>query len=398
VIIFREFYPVKRKFMSKDRRISLIKSIQTARDNSLVICYITSIRPGLDVKMSIDVIRKIYDHLINIPAEERKKKNVDLFICSNGGDGTVPWKLVTLIREFAAKFSVIVPFRAFSAATLTALGADEIVMHPMGMLGPTDATVANQYNPDDPRNPLQKLGISGEDVTSFISLIKDDVGITHEDELVQAFNKLSDQIHPLALGNVKRSISQSSMMAKKLLNLHMQKEHTHKINDIAENLTSKLYFHGHPINRDEAKDIGLGNVITPNATLERLIWDLYLEYESEMNLTAPFNPVAELIKVRNPTYTHPAAPPMPGVMLPNPYVSHTGESKIIFLESEFITDTTVMKYEITGAKTQVGQYQTNLVVLDQDWSREETPPPVAPPAIQQNMAETVSEPSTNGTS
>ncbi len=219
--------------MGKIQRIELIKKLQVERDNSFVITYITSIRQGLDVRMSIDIIRKIYDHLQYIPNDKRGKVNIDLFLCSNGGDGTVPWKLVTLIREYAKKFSVIVPFRAFSAATLTALGADEIVMHSMGMLGPTDATVANPFNPDDPLAPGKKIGISGEDVTSFITLIKEDVGITHEDELVQAFNKLPEKIHPLALGNVKRSLSQSSMMAKKLLQLHMKgEEDSHKIHEI----------------------------------------------------------------------------------------------------------------------------------------------------------------------
>ena len=98
---------------------------------------------------------------------------------------------------------MLVPHRAFSAATLTALGADNIVMHPMGMLGPTDPTVANPFNPRDPQG--HPIGISVEDVTAYIALIKDDAGIQHEDQLVLAFNKLADQIPPLALGNVKRS-------------------------------------------------------------------------------------------------------------------------------------------------------------------------------------------------
>ena len=92
--------------------------------------------------------------------------------------------------------------------------------------------------------------------TAYISLIKEDAGIQHEDELVQAFNKLADKVHPLALGNVKRSLSQSRMMARKLLALHMDmSKEEHKINEIVDNLTSKLFFHGHPINRDEAKHL-----------------------------------------------------------------------------------------------------------------------------------------------
>lgn len=245
--------------MGKAERLSFIDKIEKERGTRLI-SYVTSTRPDMEVPMAMDSIRKIYEHL-QLIGGSKKKVDIDLFLHSNGGDGTVPWRLVTLIREYARKFSVLVPYRAFSAATLTALGADNVVMHPMGMLGPTDPTVANPFNPRDPKG--RQLGISVEDVTAYIALIKDDAGIQHEDELVQAFNKLAEQVHPLALGNVKRSLSQSRMMAKKLLALHMNmSKEEHKINEIVDNLTSKLFYHGHPINRQESrKQVGLHTVV-----------------------------------------------------------------------------------------------------------------------------------------
>ena len=54
----------------------------------------------------------------------------------------VAWRFVNALRERVERFSVLVPQDAFSAATLLALGADEIVMHPYGCLGPVDVTVA----------------------------------------------------------------------------------------------------------------------------------------------------------------------------------------------------------------------------------------------------------------
>src|SRR4029077_1047132 len=101
-----------------------------------------------------------------------------------------------LLREFCDQLCVLVPHRAFSAATLACLGADKVIMHPMGMLGPTDPTVTNEFNPQNPMNPNQLLGISVEDVASYIALVREDVGIRHEDELVQAFNILADKVHP----------------------------------------------------------------------------------------------------------------------------------------------------------------------------------------------------------
>jgi len=341
--------------MSKEKRIQLIEEIEKERE-SKVITYITSTRPNLEVQMAIDMIRKVYEHLKVIEDKDRGKLNIDLLIVSNGGDGTVPWRLVTLIREFAKKFSVLIPFRAFSAATLTSLGADEIVMHPMGMLGPTDPTVSNHFNPPDPSNPKKKLGISVEDVTAFISLIKEEAGITHEDELVQAFNKLSDNVHPLALGNVKRSLAQSRMMAHKLLSLHMSKvKEQHEINEIVDNLTSKLYYHGHPINRKEAKDqIGLKNVINPKQKLEKLIWDLYIEYENEIKADEPFDPLMEFIS-KNET------------LAPEAHGAVEITSKLAFIESNQRTDCVEIKHNIFGTKSQNGSYNVVPNIISRGW-------------------------------
>jgi hypothetical protein len=322
--------------MPKDNRISLLKEIEKER-STCVITYITSTRANLEVPMAMDAVRKVYDHLEAV-ANPKKKLAVDLFIHSNGGDGTVPWRLVTLIREYATKFSVLVPYKAFSAATLTALGADKIVMHQMGMLGPTDPTVINPFNPPDPNLPGQKLGISVEDVTAFISLIKEDAGIQHEDELVQAFNKLSENVHPLALGNVKRSLSQSRMMAQKLLSLHMDKRsEDHNINEIVDSLTSKLFYHGHPINRAEAKEeVGLKAVEYATDALAKLMWSLYLDYEGEMKLEEAFDAASEFVA------QHPAAPPAGGVCTP------VTKTKLAYIESTAKTDVYTMSYKLSG--------------------------------------------------
>ena len=49
-------------------------------------------------------------------------------------------------------------------------------------------------------------------------------------------------------------------------------------------------------NRKEAKDqIGLKNVEFPDNKLEKLMWDLYLEYENEIKSEEPFDPVVHFI-------------------------------------------------------------------------------------------------------
>lgn len=350
--------------MAKADRLKLIGQIEQER-GSRVIAYITSTRANLEVPMAMDAVRIIYDHL-ELVAKPKKEHAIDLFLHSNGGDGTVPWRLVTLMREYAKKFSVLVPYKAFSAATLAALGADSIVMHPMGMLGPTDPTVANSFNPPDPTKPGQRIGISVEDVTAFIALIKEDAGIQHEDELVQAFNKLSEQIHPLALGNVKRSLSQSRMMAQKLLALHMDKRsEEHKIKEIVDSLTSKLYYHGHPINRREAKEeVQLRTVEDAKPKLEEFMWQLYLDYEKETKMETPFQAASEFLA------QHPQPPPPGGVLTP------AAVAKLAFIESRERTDVNSLEYQLSGQPQGIGgvqvagAVQVNLINRRQGWSQE----------------------------
>lgn len=275
--------------MPVPERIKLIREIERIR-GSKVICYLTSLRPGIPSQIADDVIPVFFDHLLLFPA--RPVEKLDIFLVSNGGSGTVPWRLVSLFREFSKSFNVLVPYRAYSAATLLAIGADEIVMHPFAEIGPIDPTVSNDFNPQEGG---RRIGISVEDVKAYVQFIKTTVGITHEDELVKTIEILANKVHPLALGNVERFISQSRMTARKILSTHMEKVDVHVIDEIVENLASKLYFHGHPINRLEAKnDLKLKVNVDLPPELETAMWGLYKDFEQEFQNRKVFSPVGEI--------------------------------------------------------------------------------------------------------
>ena len=245
--------------------------------------------PGL---IADDSVRVFFDHLLL--AGSRPVSKLDVFLCSNGGSGTVPWRLVSLFREFSKSFGVLIPYRAYSAASLLALGADEILMHPFAELGPIDPTVSNEFNPTE-ANTGRRLGISVEDVTAYVNFVKSTVGITHEDELVKTIEILAEKVHPLALGNVERFLSQSRMIAKKILRTHMKDADEHTIDEIVENMASKLYFHGHPINRQEAAtDLKLKVTLSLPEGLENTMWDLYKDYEAEFKNLDAFHPPGDL--------------------------------------------------------------------------------------------------------
>ena len=177
---------------------------------------------------------------------------------------------------------------AESSATLISLGANEILMSKTATLSPVDPTVANAFNPKENNT---SLGISVEDVTSFFKLAKDEatVGIKDEANMTEVFNSLTRKVHPLALGNVKRSHTQIRLLSKKLLESHLEDGERDHIEKIIDELTEKLYTHYHLIYREEAKVFGLTNIKDADVDEEKLLWAIYKDYEVEMKLKDIFD-------------------------------------------------------------------------------------------------------------
>ena len=225
------------------------------------------------------------------------------------------------------------------------------------MLGPTDPTVGSLFNPIDAQG--RPIGISVEDVTAYLALVKEDAGIRHEDEMIIAFNHLADKVHPLALGNVKRFLSQSRMMAEKLLQLSQRgHEEQHEMKEIVDNLTSKLYFHGHPINRNEAKtQVGLKNIIEPDKELEKIVWNLYVDYETEMLLEEPFDPAIEFISQ------------VPSLSPGQTNITQEKEANLVYIESKEKSDYYSIKYQIFGIKNADGSVQVQMLHNERSWKR-----------------------------
>lgn len=355
--------------MSYESRLQLIAEIEKIRQ-SKVICYLTSLRPNLSASMAEDSVRVFFDHLGLL--QERPTAKLDIFLCSNGGSGALPWRLISLFREFSEKIGVLIPYRAYSAATMVALGADEIVMHPFAEMGPIDPTVSNDFNPVDPQTH-QRLGISVEDVKAYVAFIKETVGIRHEDELVKAIEILANKVHPLAIGNVERFIAQSRMIARKILMTHMNDSEEHKIEEIVETLASKLYFHGHPINRREAKnELGLKIADNPSPELEMAMWKLYLDFETDLQNMTAFDPMAEIFNAAG----QPIAPQQGQASIIPPGVFVELEDTFAIIESERLSSrfTAKRRFVVAGNGPQF-EPLVRSENLSQGWNHQSAPSP-----------------------
>jgi hypothetical protein len=272
-------------------RADLILALEAAR-KSRVVAYMTSDRqPPFKALIAGDVVRPFFEHMQGI-GEVRK---LDILVFSLGGETIVPWRLVNLAREYCDRLGVLVPYKAHSAATLLALGADEIVMGPLGELSPIDPSIGGPFNPPHPDVPNeQKQEVGVEDVAGFLNLAKERVGLSEQDALVRVFEKLAERLHPLALGGVYRSHALIRVLATKMLALHMRKKaDQQRIPQIVDDLAERLYYHGYLIGRHEAEELGL-KVTRPNTELERLMWALFQSYERAMGLGSPFDPASFL--------------------------------------------------------------------------------------------------------
>ncbi len=272
----------------------LIKQIEEVR-KSRVITYLTSDRQGpVNARIAMDIIPIFSRQLRQIG----KVDKIDLFLYSAGGDTMLPWRLVSMIREHCDTFSVLIPYKAHSSATMISLGADEIVMSDLSEISPIDPSTANVFNPSDPQNPQNKIPISVEDVMAYFDLAKNKFGIKNDEQLADIFTEFisaNPQIHPLALGNVNRTHNLIRILAKRLLKSHKSPLKEDEIEKVVDYFTEKLYSHQYCVGRKEARDdLGVKSVVFADDNISKLMTDLYEVYKTEMELDKMWTPENEL--------------------------------------------------------------------------------------------------------
>lgn len=266
-------------------RQALYKRIEAKR-KSRVISLIIGDRPGQETQIgkdAVDVLGPLLDELRN-PAK------ISLILYTQGGDTLAAWSLVKLLREFCDDFEVLLPSKCYSAGTLVCLGADRIVMAKQSCLGPIDPSINGPLNPKIPTpQGDQNVALSVEDVAGYMELATGE-GKVSEQGLADIFLKLASDVHPVALGRVKRARKQIQELARKLLVQHMQDADQRE--KIIKVLCSDAGSHDYAIYRTEAREeLGL-NIETPSMALYRDMRDVLVDARRELQLGSPFNPVA----------------------------------------------------------------------------------------------------------
>jgi hypothetical protein len=234
-------------------------------------------------QISDDAMIPLYKQLRAIGNQKR----LNLFIHSRGGATETPWKIIEMFRNFCEYFAVLVAYRAHSAATHIALGANEIVMTAFAELGPVDPYRTHPLLPTGPDD--KPISISVQDMKHCISFIKREAETPYTPEaLAQLFAAMFEKIHPLAMGAIEQSYALSQIISEKALATHMDAEKDkEKIHEIAQTLLDGYKSHRFQIGRLEARKLGL-SVVDADPEMENLLWRLYELYsQSETALPAP---------------------------------------------------------------------------------------------------------------
>lgn len=201
---------------------------------------------------------------------------LNLILDSPGGDGTVVEKVIALCRDQCTKFRVIIPNDAKSAATLIALGADEIVMGPPSELGPIDAQI--------------EATIQGKarylSAQSFIDA-RDELVAKHNELVAQGKDTSATLQMMLTLDlafivECERAMEFGRDVGKKLLSQYMLKDVPNKgrkVKKVVDTLTSVKQFlqHGRRIDgRFARQELGLNvKLCGQNDDLWRAAWEYY---------------------------------------------------------------------------------------------------------------------------
>ena len=186
----------------------------------------------------------LYEHCRNLSTTR-----VSLFIKSDGGSGQAALRIINLLRQHTRRVVAMVPLECASAATMIALGADEIRMGSLAYLTAVDTSLRHELSPTDIDNEL--VSVSQDELTRVVRLCEEKA---RKDD-PNPYQALFQYVHPLVLGAVDRSSSLSIRLCQEILGYHMKDPRAAR--KIAEHLNADYPSHNYPITMKEARRMGL---------------------------------------------------------------------------------------------------------------------------------------------
>jgi len=260
----------------------LIRALENNRGSRVVCIVYNDLVQSMLAPPAIAHLEYILRRLGHIP-------KLDVFLRSTGGMTEVPWRIVSLLREFTDELGIIISKVALSGGCHIALAGDDLVMTPFAVLGSVDPTRMHALLPKDAEgNPIPT---SVQDLKHCIQFIKEQLGESYSSQnLALIISELFKYIDPLALGALEQSYNLARLITKKVLKTRkaaLEDEHIDKIVDI---LAGQYFSHSFLISRaDVEADLKLP-ITKPDTILSGLIENLNDYYDANFQKAAPASP------------------------------------------------------------------------------------------------------------
>jgi hypothetical protein len=204
-----------------------------------------------------------------LESHQGRAEVLGLFVKSDGGNPEAALRLVHLLRSRFKRIVLFAPFECASAATMVALGSNEIHMGATSYLTAVDTSFKHQLSPVDHGNDL--VNVSQDEVMRILKLWRT------EKQGGNPFPEVYKYLHPLVIGALDRSSSLSIRICKELLSYHLRD--ATKSERISQELNSAYPSHSYPITAREASRLGL-NIRELGREVELLLRELNFLYST----------------------------------------------------------------------------------------------------------------------
>ena len=161
--------------------------------NGPLLCYWNS-NGGSICRNDVLALYRILEHV-------DQHDTVYLFIKSDGGSGKEALRMINLIRSHCRNLVSLIPLQCASAATMMAIGANEIRMGSMAYLSSVDTSLTHDLSPIDRDN--DRVSVSLDELNRVVKLWKNNT----EDTGSNPYKSLFEYVHPLVIGAVDRAES-----------------------------------------------------------------------------------------------------------------------------------------------------------------------------------------------
>jgi hypothetical protein len=246
-----------------EKRHSLIRNIQEITGTKVVSYYSNFAHPaGSIIRQDIVLFNDMLTTL-NFP------KKLDLILHTPGGIVEVTENIVSVIRERAEQFRVIIPEAAKSAGTLIALASDEIQMSHLAELGPIDPAILVGIDPNT-RQPVLRQAWA---YINSLKRLEEELRGGRDPNIVIP---LVHRIDPTLLDVARNALQYSQSLAQRWLQTYMKLD-AQKASEVAKNLSdaARHLSHGRAIRLKEVSDLGIKAVKIPD-NIWPMVYELHI--------------------------------------------------------------------------------------------------------------------------